>query len=203
MTKLMLVESPAKARKIAGFLGDGWRVEACRGHLRDLPSDALGVDVENDFQPTYALLPGAGKHVKRLKKAVKRAEALYLATDPDREGEAIAWHLLALLKPKIPAHRVTFTAVTADAVRAAIDNPRPLDDDLVAAQTARRIVDRLVGYLVSPLACRALDGRFSAGRVQTAALRLVVERERDIANFTPQTRYTLALSLRTASDTHR
>lgn len=195
--KLVIVESPAKSKKIAGFLGPGWRVEACLGHVRDLPETELGVEVAADFRPTYAVLPGKGNVVKKLLKAIKDAEAVYVATDPDREGEAIAWHLLKLANiPKDkPVYRALFHAITQDAVREAVAQPRALDVNLVEAQQARRIVDRLVGYLASPLAAKALDGKFSAGRVQSVCLRLVVEREREIADFTPETFWTLALKL--------
>ncbi|HMN11902.1 MAG TPA: type I DNA topoisomerase [Bellilinea sp.] len=191
--KLMILESAAKAKKIAAFLGDGWRVEATRGHVRDLPQDRLGVDVKADFRPLYDVLPRQVNTVRRLLKAIREAEAVYIATDPDREGEAIAWHVLQLagLPPDKPVYRVTFTAITEDAVKAALASPRPLDVNLVEAQQTRRIVDRLVGYLVSPVACQALDGRYSAGRVQSACLRLMVERERRIAAFTPETYWTL------------
>jgi DNA topoisomerase I len=191
--KLVIVESPAKAKKIAGYLGDGWKVEACRGHVRDLPEKELGVNVEQDFRPQYVVLPGKGNLVKKLVKAIREADAVYLATDPDREGEAIAWHLLQLtgdLKDK-SVLRAAFNAITKEAVKAALAKPRQLDAALVEAQAARRVVDRLVGYLVSPLACKALDGRLSAGRVQSVALRLVVEREREIEGFTPETYWTI------------
>lgn len=195
--KLVIVESPAKAKKIASFLGEGWRVEASRGHIRDLPRTELGVDVAHDFRPSYELLPRKGNLVRRLMKAAKDAEAIYLATDPDREGEAIAWHFLQMARlPKDkPVYRSTFTAITKQAVLDALNNPRQLDTALVEAQQTRRIVDRLVGYLVSPLACKALDGRLSAGRVQSVCLRLVVEREREIEGFTAQTYWTLAVEL--------
>jgi len=191
--KLMILESSAKSKKIGQFLGTGWRVEATRGHVRDLPQDKLGVDVEADFRPLYDVLPRQANTVRRLLKAISEAEAVYVATDPDREGEAIAWHVLQLanLPPEKPVYRVTFTAITESAVKAAVASPRPLDVNLVEAQQARRIVDRLVGYLVSPVACQALDGRYSAGRVQSACLRLVVERERQITAFTPETYWTL------------
>jgi len=200
--KLVIVESPAKSKKIAGFLGQGWRVEACLGHIRDLPEAELGVEVAADFRPTYEVLPGKGNVVKKLLKAIRDAEAVYVATDPDREGEAIAWHLLKLANvPKDkPVYRALFHAITQDAVREAVAHPRALDVNLVEAQQARRIVDRLVGYLASPLAAKALDGKFSAGRVQSVCLRLVVEREREIAGFTPETFWTLALKL-AADDT--
>jgi DNA topoisomerase I len=195
--KLVIVESPAKSKKIAGFLGQGWRVEACLGHVRDLPEAELGVEVAADFRPTYEVLPGKGNVVKKLLKAIKDAEAVYVATDPDREGEAIAWHLLRLANvPKDkPVYRALFHAITQDAVRAAVAQPRALDVNLVEAQQARRIVDRLVGYLASPLAAKALDGKFSAGRVQSVCLRLVVEREREIEGFTPESYWTLGLKL--------
>lgn len=185
---LVIVESPSKAKKIAGFLGEGWRVEACRGHVRDLPRTELGIAVEQNFHPTYELLPGKGNMVRRILKAAKDADAIYLATDPDREGEAIAWHLLQMTRlPKDkPIYRSTFSAITKQAVLDAIQNPRQLDTALVEAQQTRRIVDRLVGYLVSPLACKALGSRLSAGRVQSVCLRLAVEREREIEAFTPR-----------------
>ena len=195
--KLLIVESPAKSTIIAGYLGDGWRVEATRGHLRDLPSKRLGVTVEDDFRPEYVVLPGKVNRVKQLVKAVREADAVYLATDPDREGEAIAWHLLQLAgkPPGGAVYRVRFNAITKEAVQAALAAPQAIDSDLVETQTARRVVDRLVGYLASPLACKALDGRFSAGRVQSVALRLVVEREREIEAFTPETTWTLRAEL--------
>ncbi|MCD4685051.1 MAG: type I DNA topoisomerase [Anaerolineae bacterium] len=198
MAKLLIVESVAKTSKISSFLGSGWRVEATRGHVRDLPKDTLGVEVSVDFRPDYHVLPRQANTVRRLLKAIREAEAVYVATDPDREGEAIAWHMLQLadLPPDKPVYRVTFTAITAAAVQAAIESPRSLDINLIEAQQTRRIVDRLVGYLVSPVACQALDGRYSAGRVQSACLRLVVERERAIAAFTSETYWTLDAHLK-------
>lgn len=195
--KLIIVESPAKAKKIAGFLGSGWKVEACRGHVRDLPETELGVNVDENFRPQYEVLSGKGNLVKRLVKSIREADEVYLATDPDREGEAIAWHLLQLagnLKGKT-AYRAVFNAITDSAVKAALAQPRPLDEALVEAQSTRRIVDRLVGYLVSPVACKALDGRLSAGRVQSVALRLVVEREREIDGFVSEIYWTLRVLL--------
>ncbi|MBZ0280781.1 MAG: type I DNA topoisomerase [Anaerolineae bacterium] len=201
--KLLIVESPAKAKKIAGYLGAGWKVEACMGHIRDLPETELGVELGQDFRPTYKVLAGKGNLVKRLLKAIKEAEAIYLATDPDREGEAIAWHILDLARPpkNKPVYRASFNAITESAVKAAVAVPRTIDRPLVEAQQARRIVDRLVGYLVSPLACKALDGKLSAGRVQSVCLRLVVEREREIAAFITETYWTLALELEAGSET--
>jgi DNA topoisomerase-1 len=191
--RLLLVESPAKQKRIAAILGQGWRVEATRGHVRDLPQDTLGIDVNDDFRPQYEVLPRQANTVKRLLKAIREAESVFVATDMDREGEAIAWHVLQLanLPPDKPVYRVAFTAITESAVKAAIAAPRPLDASLVEAQQTRRIVDRLVGYLVSPLACKALDGHYSAGRVQSACLRLVVERERAISAFTSEAYWTL------------
>jgi len=188
---LLIVESPTKAAKIAKFLSGDWRVEASRGHLRDLPEKALGVDLKHEFTLEYQVLPDHRGTLSRLKKLAATANAVYLATDPDREGEAIAWYLAELLKhetQKLPVHRVTFNAVTQKAVTEALAAPRRIDLALVDAQIARRTLDRLVGYLVSPLACKKLDGRYSAGRVQSACLRLVVEREQEIATFQP-TRY--------------
>ncbi len=198
---LVIVESPTKAKTIKGYLGEGWRVEATRGHVRDLPEDKLGVEVDDNFRPVYEVLPRQANTVRRLLKAIRDADAVYVACDPDREGEAIAWHVLQLadLLPDKPVYRVTFTAITESAVKAAIAQPRPLDVNLVEAQQTRRIVDRLVGYLVSPVACQALDGRYSAGRVQSACLRLVVEREREITAFAPETYWTLDARLNAES----
>jgi DNA topoisomerase-1 len=191
--KLFIVESVAKTSRIRQILGPGWRVEATRGHVRDLPQDRLGVEVNDDFRPLYEVVPRQANTVRKLIRLMHSAEAVYVACDPDREGEAIAWHVLQLaeLPPDKPVYRITFTSITESAVKAALAAPRPLDVNLVEAQQARRIVDRLVGYLVSPLACEALDGRYSAGRVQSACLRLVVERERQIAAFTPEPYWTL------------
>lgn len=196
---LVIVESPVKAKKIASFLGESWRVEACRGHVRDLPKDKLGVDVEQEFRPTYTLLPRKGSLVNRLIKAMRQADAVYLATDPDREGEAIAWHLLQLaqLDKSKSVYRATFNAITESAVQQAIQSPQQLNTALVEAQQTRRILDRLVGYLVSPLACKTLNGKLSAGRVQSVALRLVVEREQAIQAFTSEDYWTLSAQLKT------
>lgn len=199
--KLMIVESPAKSKKIAGYLGQGWQVVACLGHICDLPEAELGVEVAANFRPTYEILPGKSNLVKKLLKAIKEAEAVYVATDPDREGEAIAWHILKLasIPKEKPVYRVMFHAITQETVMEAVAHPRALDMNLVEAQQARRIVDRLVGYLASPLAAKALDGKFSAGRVQSVCLKLVVEREREIESFIPESYWTLAIKL-TAND---
>src|SRR5258708_9717879 len=196
--RLIIVESPGKLKKIASFLGAGWTVEASRGHVRDLPAAALGVDAHRDFALEYDILKDKIGVVKRLRKAIEAAEEVFLATDPDREGEAIAWHILQLAKTQAKGkrvYRITFTAITKQAVLAAIAAPREIDLALVEAQQARRTVDRLVGYLVSPLACQTLKERVSAGRVQSVCLRLVVEREREIAAFVSARYWTLDVQL--------
>ncbi len=185
MKKLVIVESPAKAKTIAGVLGHDYTVRASLGHVRDLPDDELGVDLEHHFKPTYHILRTKSKTIKQLREALEGASEVYLATDPDREGEAIAWHLLQVLKPKVPVRRVMFHAITPADIQAAFNQPRALDMQLVDAQQARRVLDRLVGYQVSPLLWKSTGGK-SAGRVQSVALRLVVEREREIRNFVPQ-----------------
>ncbi len=188
---LVIVESPAKAKTIGKYLGADYRVMASLGHIKDLPSKGLGVDVEHDFAPTYEVIPDAKKRNNRkivgeLKKAAREADAIYLAADPDREGEAICQHLAEEIvpkRPKKPAYRVMFNEITKRAVQAAFDEPKEIDQHLVDAQQARRLLDRLVGYKVSPLLCRTVGGRLSAGRVQSVALRMVVEREREIEQF--------------------
>jgi DNA topoisomerase-1 len=188
---LVVVESPAKAKTIGKYLGADYRVMACLGHIKDLPSKGLGVDVEHDFAPTYEVIPDTKKRnnkkiVSDLKKAAREADAIYLAADPDREGEAICQHLAEEIvpkRPKKPAFRVMFNEITKRAVQAAFEEPKEIDQHLVDAQQARRVLDRLVGYKVSPLLCRTVGGRLSAGRVQSVALRMVVEREREIEKF--------------------
>jgi DNA topoisomerase-1 len=194
---LVIVESPAKARTIGKYLGKGFRVEASIGHVRDLPQGAkqvpaqykgepwanLGVNVNDNFTPIYIVPPGKTKQIKLLKDQLKGANALYLATDEDREGEAISWHLLELLKPKVPVHRLVFHEITKDAIQEALAGPRQVDEGLVRAQETRRIVDRLYGYEVSPLLWRKVRPKLSAGRVQSVAVRLIVERERERMAF--------------------
>ena len=195
-TKLVIVESPNKVRSIAGYLGPEFDVEASVGHIRDLPQPSelpatmkkgpygkFAVDVEDDFTPYYVVNPDKKKTVAQLKKALKDADELYLATDDDREGEAIAWHLQQVLKPKVPVRRMVFTEITREAVTRALDNTRDLDIHLVDAQETRRILDRLVGYEVSPVLWRKVRAGLSAGRVQSVATRLVVERERERMAF--------------------
>ncbi|MGW3130957.1 type I DNA topoisomerase [Streptomyces sp. NPDC001076] len=194
--RLVIVESPAKAKTIKGYLGPGYVVEASVGHIRDLPNGAaevpeqytgevrrLGVDVEHDFQPIYVINADKRAQVKKLKDLLKESDELFLATDEDREGEAIAWHLQEVLKPKIPVKRMVFHEITKDAIRAAVANPRQLNQKLVDAQETRRILDRLYGYEVSPVLWKKVMPRLSAGRVQSVATRLVVERERERIAF--------------------
>jgi DNA topoisomerase-1 len=199
MKKLVIVESPAKARTIGSVLGSDYTVRASLGHVRDLPDDELGVDLDHNFKPTYHILRNKSKTIKQLRQALDGADELYLATDPDREGEAIAWHLLQVLKPKVPVRRVMFHAITPADVQAAFDQPRLLDMHLVDAQQARRVLDRLVGYQVSPLLWKSTGGK-SAGRVQSVALRLVVEREREIRNFVPQEYWSIHADLAKQND---
>ena len=194
---LVIVESPAKAKTIAGFLGGAYMVEPSIGHIRDLPSDArevpaafkgepwarLGVDVDNGFKPLYVVVPGKKERVTRLKGLLKDASELYLATDEDREGESIAWHLLEVLNPRVPVKRMVFHEITRQAIEAAVNNWRDLDRRLVDAQETRRILDRLYGYEVSPVLWRKVLPRLSAGRVQSVATRLLVERERARMRF--------------------
>jgi DNA topoisomerase-1 len=185
--KMVIVESPAKARTVGNFLGKGYTVRASVGHVRDLLRSQLSVDVENNFKPKYRVPNEKRPIVKELKAEAKKAEEIFLATDPDREGEAIAWHLMeaAELDEK-RVKRVVFHEITKPAIEAAFSNPREIDSDLVDAQQARRILDRLVGYNLTPLLWEKVRGRLSAGRVQSVALRLIVEREREIEAFIPR-----------------
>ncbi|MET9690116.1 type I DNA topoisomerase [Streptomyces sp. NPDC006514] len=194
--RLVIVESPAKAKTIKGYLGPGYVVEASVGHIRDLPNGAaevpdkytgevrrLGVDVEHDFQPIYVVNADKKAQVRKLKELLAESDELFLATDEDREGEAIAWHLQEVLKPKVPVHRMVFHEITKDAIRDAVANPRELNQRMVDAQETRRILDRLYGYEVSPVLWKKVMPRLSAGRVQSVATRLVVERERERIAF--------------------
>jgi DNA topoisomerase I len=197
-TRLVIVESPAKAKKISSYLGRGYVVESSMGHIRDLPRNAadvpakykgeawarLGVDVDNGFEPLYVVTPDRRQQVTKLRKLLADATELYLATDEDREGEAIAWHLVDTLKPKVPIKRMVFHEITPQAILAAVQNPRELDQNLVDAQETRRILDRLYGYEVSPVLWKKVMPRLSAGRVQSVATRIVVERERERMRFT-------------------
>src|ERR1035438_3083247 len=193
---LVIVESPAKAKTINKYLGSDFLVKASMGHVMDLPKKELGVDVEHGFQPTYINLPSRKDVIAELKSAAKKADAVYLAADPDREGEAICQHLHELLKSgKTVFHRVLFNEITRDAVREAFEHPREIDSHLVDAQQARRILDRLVGYQVSPLLWDKGRRGISAGRVQTVALRLIVEREREIQAFQKQEYWTITANV--------
>lgn len=200
---LVIVESPAKAKTINKYLGSDYKVLASIGHIKDLPSKELGVDIENGFEPTYELIPDKKKRnnkktVADLKKAARESEAIYLAADPDREGEAICQHLAEEIVPKRPAkpvYRVMFNEITKNAIQEAFKHPKEIDKNLVDAQQARRVLDRLVGYQVSPLLWKNIGGKLSAGRVQTVAVRLVVEREREIQAFKPTEYWTITANL--------
>jgi len=207
--RLVIVESPAKARKIASYLGRNYVVESSKGHIRDLPRGAadvpakykgqpwarLGVDVDNDFEPLYIVTPDKKSTVTDLKGKLKEVDELYLATDGDREGEAIAWHLIEALKPKVPVRRMVFHEITEHAIRDAAANPRDLDTDLVDAQETRRILDRLYGYEVSPVLWKKIMPKLSAGRVQSVATRIVVERERERMRFTSAEYWDIAATM--------
>ncbi|MEY4067613.1 MAG: hypothetical protein RIQ44_825, partial [Actinomycetota bacterium] len=213
-TKLVIVESPAKAKTISKYLGPGYEVLASVGHIRDLidPKDlpaekkkgSLGkfsIDIENDFEPYYSISPGKSKTVTDLKKALSGADELLLATDEDREGEAIAWHLLQVLKPKVPVKRMVFHEITKEAIQHAVNNTRALDENLVQAQETRRVVDRLYGYEVSPVLWRKINRGLSAGRVQSPATRLVVERERERMAFVSASYFDVKATFQTADST--
>ncbi len=194
--KLVIVESPTKATTIKNYLGSGYRVVASKGHVRDLPKSTLAVDVDNDFQARYINIRGKGDLIADLKKSAKGASKIFLATDPDREGEAISWHLAAALGiPVEDSRRVTFNEITKTAVKAAIKNPRSIDMNLVDSQQARRIVDRIVGYKLSPFLWKNVRSGLSAGRVQSVATRMIVEREQEIAAFVPKEYWTVEASL--------
>ena len=187
---LVIVESPAKAKTIEKFLGKDYRVESSFGHIADLPSKELGVDVEGDFSPTYIVSSDKKAVVKSLKALSKKAETVWLASDEDREGEAIAWHLKDQLNLKDEnTKRIVFHEITKKAILKAIDNPREIDYGLVDAQQARRVLDRLVGYELSPILWRKVKTGLSAGRVQSVAVRLIVEKETSIKSFVPEKSY--------------
>jgi len=185
---LIIVESPTKARTISKFLGKNFLVKSSYGHIRDLPENELGVDIEKNFEPKYVILPNAKKRIKELQNSLSNVNKVILSTDPDREGEAIAWHLIQVLNlnGKKPYERIVFHEITKQAVEEALKNPRKIDLNLVNAQQARRILDRIVGYKLSPFLWEKIARGLSAGRVQSVAVRLIVEREREIQNFVPQ-----------------
>ena len=187
MAKLVIVESPAKAKTIGKYLGKDYEVTASMGHIRDLPKSQLGIDVEHDYAPQYINIKDKSKLIKELKAKAKQADGVLLATDPDREGEAISWHLANILglDPHEP-NRVTFDEITKKGVQKGMANPRAIDEDLFNAQQARRILDRLVGYKLSPFLWRKVRRGLSAGRVQSVAVRLIDDREKEIENFKPE-----------------
>ena len=196
---LVIVESPAKAKTIGKYLGPNYEVKACMGHLRDLPKSKIGVDVENDFEPDYRPIRGKEEIIKDLKQSADRCKAVYLATDPDREGEAISWHLKHLLGlDDNKAKRVTFNEITKKVVTESIEKPREIDQNLVDAQQARRILDRIVGYQISPIMWRKIRKGLSAGRVQSVATRMVDDRDAEIEAFVPQEYWTLEALLKNA-----
>ena len=196
MKKLIIVESPAKATTIKKFLGTNVKVIASKGHLRDLPKSRLGIDIENNFEPEYINVRGKGDLIKELKKEALSSDEVYLATDPDREGEAIAWHLSKLLGiDENKECRVTFNEITKETVKKSMEKPRKINLNTVDAQQARRVLDRIVGYKISPILWKKVKSGLSAGRVQTVALRLIVEKEREIRNFVPEEYWTLEVIL--------
>ena len=197
--KLVIVESPAKANTIKKFLGGSTKVVASMGHIRDLPKSKLGIDVENDFEPQYINIRGKGDLIKSLKKEAKQAKKVYIATDPDREGEAIAWHLATILEEeKQKITRVTFNEITKGAVQKAIKEPRNIDMNVVDAQQARRVIDRIVGYKMSPVLWKKVKRGLSAGRVQSVAVKLIVDREEEIENFKPEEYWNIYANLKDA-----
>ena len=202
--KLVIVESPAKARTLGKILGKGFSLKASLGHIRDLPKSQIGVDIENGFSPRYVIPTGKKKIVTDLRAAVKDASAVYLATDPDREGEAISWHLSEVInghKTEIPYRRVVFHEITDEAIQQAFKHPRKIDMQMVNAQQARRVLDRLVGYKISPLLWRKVKRGLSAGRVQSVAVRIIVDREREIRNFVPVEYWSIEAELAKSKET--
>ncbi|MDP3426774.1 MAG: toprim domain-containing protein, partial [Humidesulfovibrio sp.] len=197
MTKdLIIVESPAKVKTIGKFLGKDYVVEASVGHVRDLPRGDMGLDEQNGYLPRYEIIKGKEDVVGRLRKAAKAAKHVYLAPDPDREGEAIGWHVAELIKGQnTSVSRIQFNEITARAVKEALAHPRPINDDLVGAQQARRVLDRLVGYKISPILWKHVKRGISAGRVQSVALRLIVDRERERRAFEPVEHWALKVKL--------
>lgn len=201
---LIIVESPAKIKTLQKFLGPNYVFESSLGHIRDLPEREFGIDVDNDFEPTYITMPDKDQVIKRLKKAAQECDIVYLSPDPDREGEAIAWHISQILPPKTKIRRVSFNSITKDAVIKALDNPGQINTALVNAQQARRLLDRIVGYKISPILNRRIqrgkDAFVSAGRVQSVALKLVVEREKEIAAFVPVEFWNIGAILKTDAE---
>ncbi|CAM0116769.1 type I DNA topoisomerase [Rhabdochlamydiaceae symbiont of Dictyostelium giganteum] len=203
---LIIVESPAKIKTLRKFLGSNYTFESSVGHIRDLPKRGFGIDIQNDFEPEYVVLDDKKDVISRLKKAAKAADIVYLSPDPDREGEAIAWHILSILPPKTETKRVTFNAITKEAVLEALSHPRDIDQALVDAQQTRRLLDRIVGYKISPILTRRVQGKreggLSAGRVQSVALKLVVDREKAIEAFKPVEYWSIEGLFKTLKDQH-
>jgi len=196
MSKLVIVESPAKAKTIKKYLGSGYDVIASMGHVRDLPESRLSVDVKKDFKPKYEIIKGKEKLVQELKDKAEKSESVLLATDPDREGEAISWHLANILGLDTSAeNRVTFNEITKSGVSTGMEHPRSIDIDLVNAQQARRILDRLVGYKLSPFLSQKIRRGLSAGRVQSVSVRIIVDREEEIRAFVPEEYWTIDAKL--------
>ncbi|MGN1212965.1 MAG: type I DNA topoisomerase [Christensenellales bacterium] len=194
--KLLIIESGGKVDTIKKYLGKDWEVFATGGHIRDLPEKSMGVDIKNNFEPTYELRADKMSTINKLKEKAKKAEEIFIATDPDREGEAIGWHVANILGLDLnKKDRVTFNSITKDVIQAEIKKPRAIDLKMVDAQQARRVLDRLVGYKISPILCKKITNRISAGRVQSVALKLVVDREREIQNFVPEEYWTLTAEL--------
>ena len=193
---LVIVESPAKASTIKKFLGKNYEVVASNGHVRDFPKSQMGIDFENDFEPKYITIRGKGELLAKLRKEVKKADKVYLATDPDREGEAISWHLSKSLKLEDKQHcRITFNEITKTAIKASLKQARDIDMNMVDSQQARRMIDRMVGYSISPLLWVKVKRGLSAGRVQSVALRLICDREDEINAFIPEEYWTLDASI--------
>lgn len=209
--QLIIVESPTKARTLQAFLGTDYKILSSYGHVRDLPKHDFGVDLEHDFQPKYSIPAKAKKNLQLLKKETAGADMVLISTDPDREGEAIAWHLVQALKLKNggksktskPYQRIAFHEITAQAIKEAINNPRLIDDNLVNAQQARRILDRIVGYKLSPFLWRKVAKGLSAGRVQSVAVKLVCDREKEITAFKPDEYWEIAALLKNTKNEPR
>ena len=201
MANLVIVESPSKASTIKGYLGSNYKVIASKGHVRDLPKSTLGVDIDNNFEAHYINIRGKGDLIKELKKQAKAAKKVFLATDPDREGEAISWHLAGALDlPEEKTFRVTFNEITKPAVTQGIKNPRSIDINLVNSQQARRILDRIVGYKLSPFLWKNIKSGLSAGRVQTVAAKMVVDRENQIRAFVPEEYWLITALLQSGNE---
>ena len=194
--QLIIVESPSKAKTIEKYLGGKYKVDASGGHVRDLPEKRLGVNVTKNFEPNYVISPDKREVIKRLKEKAAKADKIYLATDPDREGEAISWHLKEVLGLGDNASRIEFNEISAKAVNEALAHPRDINYALVNSQQARRVLDRLVGYKLSPLLCKRIKNGLSAGRVQSVALKIIVDREREILAFVPEEYWNLTLSVK-------